>query len=188
MLLDDINGMDVISSDGNILGKVEGFITEEQWKIKSLSVKIDSEDVKKLGKKKPLLSSLKLDISKEQIDGIKDKVVLKKPMSDLGKHFKEHKKDKDIIRLMDSKILGRDGKLIGKVVNVKIDLNKWKIPSISIKIKKDALSLLNMDDGIFANKKIMLSTEHIGEIGEDFVMLKTTTEELKDVIHSLKAE
>ena len=71
MLLDDLNGMDVISADGNKIGEVEGLITIEKWKIKSLSVKIDSEDVKKLGKKKPFFSSLILDIDKLQVEGIK---------------------------------------------------------------------------------------------------------------------
>ena len=120
MLANDIKGMDVISADGNVLGELEGIITEEQWKIKSITVSIDSDDAKEMGKKKPWFSALKMDIDKDYIDGIKDKVVLNKSIKNLGKHFVEHDKKNDATRILGFKILSKDGKLIGKVIDFKL--------------------------------------------------------------------
>jgi sporulation protein YlmC with PRC-barrel domain len=182
MLMDDVAGMDVLSSDGNILGEIEGLITKDKWTITGLSVKIDSEDVKKLGKKKPFLSSLVQDISREHIGGIKDKVVLDKPISSLGPFFKEHDEKNDANRILNIKLMSKDGKIIGKVLDVKVDFKKWMIPSISIKLQKDTLELMNMSSGLFSDKKFMIATAYVGEIGEDFLMLKTTTDQLRDII------
>jgi sporulation protein YlmC with PRC-barrel domain len=182
MLMDDVTDMDVLSSDGNKIGEVEGLITKEKWIITGISVKIDSEDVKKLGKKKPFLSALVQDISREHIGGIKDKVVLDKPISSLGPYFKEHDEKKDATRILGLKLMSKDGKIIGKVLDVKVDFKKWIIPSISVKLQKDTLELMNMSSGIFSDKKLMIATGYVGDIGEDFVMLKTTTDQLKDIV------
>jgi len=188
MFMDDVIGMEVLSADGNIIGKINGLITKDRWNIVSISVKIDSEDVKKLGKKKPFLSALILDISKENIDGIKDKVVLAQPMKSLGPHFKEHDDENEANRIIGLKLMSKDGKVIGKVLDLKTDLKKWIIPSISVKLQKDTLDLMNMSSGIFSDKKLMVATAYIGEIGEDFVMLKTTTDQLKDIVDQYKSD
>jgi sporulation protein YlmC with PRC-barrel domain len=188
MLMDDVTGMDVLSSDGNVLGEVEGMITKEKWIITGISVKIDSEDVKKLGKKKPFLSALVQDISKEHIGGIKDKVVLDEPISSLGPYFKEHDEKKNATRILGLKLMSKDGKIIGKVLDVKVDFKKWIIPSISVKLQKDTLEMMNMASGIFSDKKLMIATGYVGDIGEDYVMLKTTTDQLKDIVDQYRSD
>lgn len=182
MLYDDLIKLEVLSSDGNIFGKVDGIVLEGKWKVKSLAVKIDSEDTEVLGWKKPFLSALRLDSDVDLIEGLKDKVILDKTMKELGDHLVDHDKENEAERMIGLEVMGTDGKLIGKVIDIQIDIKKWNIPSLIIKVKKDSLKALKMDDGLFSDKKISLPTEQINEVGEDFIMLKLTSEELGDIL------
>ncbi len=182
MLYDDLIKLEVLSSDGNIFGKINGIVLEGKWKVKSLAIKIDSEDTEPLGWKKPFLSALRLDSDVDLIEGLKDKIILDKTMKELGDHLVDHDKEHEAERMIGLEVMGTDGKVIGKVTDIQIDIKKWNIPNLIVKIKKDSLKALKMDDGLFSDKKISLLTEHVNEVGEDFIMLKLTSEELGDIL------
>jgi sporulation protein YlmC with PRC-barrel domain len=181
--LSDLNKTDVVSADGKIIGTVHSAIITGKMQISGLVIKMNKEAIKIIGKKKPFFSSLRMDINIEEIKGIKDKVVLNHSWKDIGYYLLSHNIKFDAERLRGMEVLGIGGRIVGTVEDINIDTQNWKLPSLIIKIRKDALEMLKMEKCLLGDNRLHISMQHIIDVG-DYVMLEVTAEDIGKILEN----
>lgn len=181
MYLSELRKKEVISSDGHIIGTIQSVIITEEKVIISLAIKIKNKMVKTLGVKKPLFSSLYLDVKIEDIKAVEDKVILKYPLEELNKYLISHNKKFDAERLLGLEVLGVKGKVVGKIEDIEIDTNLWKMPSLLVKVRKDALKTIEKEKCLLCGSQLHISMDHVVDIG-DYVMLEMTVENIGQIL------
>ncbi len=173
--LKDLSKKDVVNSDGNVIGRIEGAIVTNQGNVNFLSVKLEKDVVSGL-RTKP---NIRQDIEMRQIAGIMDRVVLNHPLNGFAKYFRQHKEKHDGERLMEFTDTKEDS--IGTVEDLMIEQDSWKVPDIREKVntnEKEALEMKSIKPG---GDEIAISLKSIKNIG-DMVMLKVTSDHLNDIL------
>ncbi len=178
---DDIEGKEVLSSDGNVMGEVIDFTYMENWQLEGIMVKINKKFAEDLGMDKPLLSSLKMKIKLEHVKSVSDSVVLKRSLDELYKYFEEDEFTEKLTSIIGLKISDSAGTKVGEVEDILIDTENWGTPSILAIIYKEVLEDLDMKKSLLSKTKIGISMEHVSDIG-DVIMLDTTAGGLGDII------
>ena len=181
MRLSDLRKTDVVSADGKIVGTINSAIITGKLEIGGLVIKMSKAATEFIDKKKPFLSPLLMDVSIEEIKGIKDTVVLYHFWNDIGNCLLQHNTKFDAERLLGMKVLGVEGKIIGTVEDINIDTQSWTLPSIIIKIKKDALETVKMEKSFLGDNRLHISMQHIVDVG-DYVMLEVTAENIGKIL------
>jgi len=182
--LSELRKKEVISADGHIIGTVQSAIITEERRIIGLTVKIKTKMAKTLEKKKPLFSSLFLDVKIEEIKSVQDKVILLYPLKQLGLYFLPHNKKISAERLLGLEVLGREGKVVGTVEDMEIDTVVWTVPSLLIKIKKDTLETVKKDNCVLCGSQLHISMHHVVDIG-DYVMLEMSVENIGQILKNI---
>jgi sporulation protein YlmC with PRC-barrel domain len=185
--LSEFKKMEVISADGQVIGRVQSVIITDKWAISGLSIKMKKDTLEILGKQKPFLSSLYLDVNINEIKGVKDKVVLQHSMKELGTYLLSHNTKFDAERLIDLEVLGVGGKVVGKVADLKINISLWTMPSLIIKIRKDALEMMKMNKCLICNTQLNISMNHVVDVG-DYVMLEVTAENIGQILENISIQ
>lgn len=175
---------EVVSADGHIIGTIQSAIITQHRTIIGLTIKIKKKIVKTLEKSKPFLKPLLLDAGIEHIKGVKDKVVLQYPLKDLGAYLLSHNKKFDALRLLGLEVLGSEGKVVGSVEDMEIDTNIWTVPSLLIKVKKDALDSIKKEKCLLCGSQLHISMDHVVDIG-DYVMLEITVENIGQILQNI---
>jgi sporulation protein YlmC with PRC-barrel domain len=179
--LSDLKKIDVVSADGKIIGTVNSAIITGKMEISGLVIKLSKTAIETIGKKKPFLSSLQMDVNIEEIRGIQDTVVLNHSWKDISNYLLLHNTKFDAQRLLGMEVLGIGGKIIGTVEDINIDTQDWRLPSLIIKIRKDALDLVKTEKCLLGNNRLHISMQHIVDIG-DYVMLEVTAEDIGKIL------
>jgi sporulation protein YlmC with PRC-barrel domain len=181
--LTDLRKMEVISSDGKVIGTVEDVAITDKWNISGFTVKLDSEVAKALGKKTPLISALRLEISPLQIKSIGDKVVLYKQVNELGEHLTKHEGVDKVSRFMKMQVLGTGGKVLGQVQDIQLEPSTWKMPSLYVSVEREVMDHMKMKKPLIGKGRLTLSMVHVNSI-KDYVMLNTDHEGLARMLES----
>jgi sporulation protein YlmC with PRC-barrel domain len=181
--LSDLKKTEVISADGKIIGTVASAIITGKLEISGLSIKLNKEMMSIMGKKKPFFSSLLMDINIEEIQGVQDKVVLHHVLKELGTHLNSHNEQFDAGRLLGMQVLGIGGKIVGTVEDINIDVKDWNLPSLVVKIRKDALDSMKMEKCLLGDNRLHISVQHIVDVG-DYVMLEVTAENIGEILEN----
>jgi sporulation protein YlmC with PRC-barrel domain len=185
--LSELKKKDVISSDGKILGSVLGVTILGKWNVGELTVKIEKDATETLGLKKPLLFALRMDLKVEHIKAISDRVVLNKPLKDIGKFLKEHNEELSAGRMEHMEIVDTDGKLIGEVddivLNCKTECTQWEIPSLLVDVNKEVVEEIGLEKSLLKGPAIHISMKHVTDVG-DVVMLGLDAENVGDILKS----
>jgi sporulation protein YlmC with PRC-barrel domain len=179
--LSQLRKTEVLSADGKIIGTVASAIITGKLEISGLSIKLNKEAVSAFGKKKPIFSSLHMDVNISDIAGIQDKVVLRYLLKELGNHLLPHNERFDAEKLLGMQVVGTQGKVVGTVDDINIDVQDWKLPSLVIKIKKDAFESAKMEKWRLGGNRLHVSAQHIIDIG-DYVMLEVTAENIGEIL------
>ena len=110
----ELRKMEVISADGKVIGTVQDVAINDKWNITGFTVKLDNDVAKGLGKQTPVMSALRLEVGVQQIKSIGDKVVLWKPLNELGEHLTRHEGVDKISRYLKMQVLGTGGMVLVK--------------------------------------------------------------------------
>jgi sporulation protein YlmC with PRC-barrel domain len=94
------------------------------------------------------------------------------------------KSSRDIV---DKKILTQDGREVGYVEAIDVDLETWKVQSMELKLRRDALEALHIKRPLFGTRSARLSVEHVSGV-TDSVVLKTGMEELSAKLSDVEHE
>lgn len=88
---------------------------------------------------------------------------------------------------MDSKdiegkeVLGAKARVLGKVCNIEIDTENWKVTHISMEVDKNAIEELGFKKPRFGSVKVDFPVEKINGIS-DRILLNESTDELKKIL------
>jgi sporulation protein YlmC with PRC-barrel domain len=188
MALEGLKKKEVISSDGKMIGNVEGVTLIGNWKVDSLAVKIDKEITDTLGLNKPLFFSLRMDMSIGHIKAISDKVILNKSLNEIKKFLKDHNEEVSASRLIGLEVVDTEGKFVGQVRDVLLDCppgcSEWKIPSLKIDVDKDMVEILKLKKKLLRGSSLSLTMKHVSDVG-DVVMLDMPAEDVADILDEL---
>ena len=67
---------------------------------------------------------------------------------------------------------------------MEIDTNLWRMPSLLVKIKKDALDTIKKDKCLLCGSQLHISMDHVVDIG-DYVMLEMTVENIGEILKNV---
>jgi sporulation protein YlmC with PRC-barrel domain len=175
--------MEVISADGKVIGTVDDVAITDKWAITGFTLKLDKDVATSLGKKSPMLAALKLEIGVDQVKSIGDKVVLWKPVHELGEHIRKHEGVDKMGRFLKMQVLGTGGKVLGQVTDIQLEPSTWKMPALSVSIDREVMDNMKMKKPFIGKGSITLSMVHVNSI-KDYVMLNTNQDGLARMLDS----
>ena len=179
----ELRKMEVISADGRVIGTVDDVAITDKWNITGFTVKLDKDVATSLGKKTPLMSALKLEVGVDQVKSVGDKVVLWKPVNELGEHIKKHEGVDKMGRYIKMQVLGTGGKVLGQVEDIQLEPSTWKMPSLSVSLEREVMDNMKMKKPLIGKGKLSLSMVHVSSI-KDYVMLNTDHDGLARMLES----
>lgn len=83
--------------------------------------------------------------------------------------------------LVDKKILTQDGREIGHVEGLELDIESWHVRSLEVRLRRDTLEALNIKRPLFGTRTVRLGVGHVSGV-TDTVVLKTKLEEVGALI------
>ncbi|MCQ5376406.1 MAG: PRC-barrel domain-containing protein [Methanomassiliicoccales archaeon] len=182
--MEDIIGLEIVSSDARIVGMVEGVALDvENWVIPALRIGVKKGLEETIGAKKPLFSTAKILVKTDSVDSVSDTITLKIPLSEVKNAVVEEgavlMTAADIV---GKRVICRKARQIGLAENIIFSPDKeWKVPFIEVRLDKDAIDLLNVKKPLLATPLIKIQTDDIKTIG-DMIMLKIDADELRDFL------
>ena len=181
--LTELRKMEVVSSDGKLIGTVEDATLTNKWAITGYTVKMDKAVAKSLGKPTPIFGAPRLEIAVDQIKSIGDKILLAKPVNELGEHFSKHEGVYHISKFVKMQVVGTGGKVLGLVKDINLDRHSWKTPSLQIVVNREVMDHLKIKKPTFGKGGLTLSMTHVENI-KDYVMLNTDRDGLARMLES----
>lgn len=184
MRIEDLIGLEVVSSDARIIGNVEGVgIDAENWRVPALKVGLRKGIEEILELKKPLFGSVTTYLNTEGIDSISDIVALKVPLEELRSVIMETDTELPTAgNIVGTRVVAKGGKHIGFVENfIILPENDWSIKHMVVKLEKSVVDKLGLRKSLMGTPSIKILTQDIKTIG-DMVMLRVTVDELKEFL------
>jgi sporulation protein YlmC with PRC-barrel domain len=181
--LSELKKMEVISADGKMVGLVEDATITDKWNVTGFTVNVDKEVAKSLGKKTPLFSGLRLEVAVDQVKSIGDKIILSKPVNELGEHLKKHEGVYHVSTFMKMQVVGTGGKVLGQVLDIQLEPSQWKMPSLAIRVEKEVTEHMKIKKPLIGRAQLTLSMVHVNSI-KDYIMLNTDHEGLARLLDS----
>ena len=179
----ELRKMEVVSSDGKLVGTVEDATLTNKWAITGYTIKMNKAVAKSLGKPTPIFGTPRLEIAVEQIKSIGDKILLAKPVNELGEHFTKHEGVYHISKFVKMQVVGTGGKILGLVKDINLDRYSWKTPSLQITVSREVMDHMKMKKPLMGKGALTLSMTHVENI-KDYVMLNTDHEGLARMLES----
>lgn len=185
MKLSELKGKEVLSTDGRTIGTIEGAILKGKWNVNSISIKVEKNAIDALGKKKPMLFSLRQDVNVDYIKAIDDKVILEKDLKSLGIYLSDHDEELSASRIVGLEVVDPNGNVIGKaddlILHCVMKCSEWEMPSLIVNVDKEAVHDINLKKALFSTPNIQINMKHVKDIG-DAIMLKIDAKELTTLI------
>ena len=174
---------EIVSSDGNLIGWIKGFTFASvgNWNVTGVTMKLESESHEELGKKKPFLGALKVDIGVDTIKSVSDNVLLNKAHKEMRPFLHNHVEGKNIANIIDKEVVDSVGKDIGVIEDVMVDVDRWMLPSILVRLDKDTHKMLQMEKAPDIERRVTIPMGNVGQIG-DKVMLNINKESLGSLV------
>ena len=184
--LEEIIGLEVVSSDARVVGTVEGVgIDTKGWRIVALRVGLRRGLEEPLGMRRHMFSVEKVLMATEAIDTVSDTVILHAPVSAVSETIRED--DGSLIPaggLMGMRVICSNARSLGTVDNIYFQTEgEWSIPYLQVKLDREAVSSLDMQQGFMNAPLAPVRTADIRAMG-DMIMLGITMEELRQQMAS----
>jgi sporulation protein YlmC with PRC-barrel domain len=182
--LEEIVGLEVISSDAMIVGAVEGIgIDVNNWRVPALRVGLKKGVEAKVGKGKPVFSSTRVMVKTSSVENISDAVTMMDSVNQLPNAFIEEEDMLTAADLLGKRVITKGAKQLGVIDNLVIEPeHDWGISFIQVKLDKASLDTLNMRKSMLSSTPVIrLQTRDVRTVG-DMVMLRISVEEIKDYL------
>lgn len=184
--LEEVIGLEVVSSDARVVGTVEGVgIDTKGWRIVALRVGLRRGLEEPLGMRRHMFSVEKVLMATEAIVSVSDTVILRSPVSAVSEAFREE--DGSLIPaggLMGMRVICRNARSLGTVDNLFFQPEgEWPIPYLQVKLDREAAASLDMQQGFMSAPLAPVRTADIRAMG-DMIMLDITFEELRQQVAS----
>lgn len=184
--LEEIIGLEVVSSDARVVGTVEGVgMDTNVWRIVALRVGLRRGLEEPLGMRRHMFSVEKVLMATEAIDTVSDTVILRSPVSAVSETIRED--DGSLIPaggLMGMRVICSNARSLGTVDNIYFQTEgEWSIPYLQVKLDREAVASLDMQQGFMNAPLAPVRTADIRAMG-DMIMLGITIEELRQQMAS----
>ncbi|HPP45444.1 MAG TPA: PRC-barrel domain-containing protein [Methanomassiliicoccaceae archaeon] len=188
--LEDIIGLEVVSSDARVVGTVEGVgIDVKDWRIKALRVGLRRGLEEQLGVRRHMFSVEKIMMSTEFVDMVSDTVIMHTPVSSVSETVRQD--DSSLIPvggLLVMRVICRNARSLGTVDNILFDpQGYWPIRFLQVKLDREAVSALDLQQSLLNAPLVPVRTVDIRAMG-DMIMLDINLEDLRRQIASAPAE
>lgn len=179
--LEEVIGLEVISSDARVIGTVEGVgIDLASWNVRALRVGLRRGMEELVGRKRRYFAVDKVFIRTSELQAVSDAIIMRRPVSAIAETI--HPEGEQLTpagAFMGMRVICRNARFIGNVDNLIVDTeNDWAIPYIQVKLDRDSLEQFNMHRSFMGSSLISIRTKDIEAIG-DMVIMSVTLEELK---------
>lgn len=179
--LEEVIGLEVISSDARVIGTVEGVgIDLVGWKVRALRVGLRRGMEDLIGRKRRYFAVDKVYIRTSELQAVSDAIIMRRPVSAIADAI--HPEGEELTpagAFMGMRVICCNARFVGNVDNMLIDPeNDWSIPFIQVKLERDAMEQLNVHRTFMGSSLISIRTTDIKAIG-DMVMMSVTLDDLK---------
>jgi sporulation protein YlmC with PRC-barrel domain len=182
--LEDIIGIEVLSSDAKVVGTVEGVAVDtENWRVGALKIMITKGVEAKLNVKKPLFGAARTAFHTDKVDSIKDVVKLKEPLTKLAQFII----DPSVLPtgagdLVNKRVVSNNGREIGITESLYLEPEaNWRVAFIEVEVEKEAFNDMKLKKAVLKKREVKLPTSLVGTVG-DLIMLNTSEEELARIL------
>ena len=182
--LEDIIGLEVVSSDAKLIGELDGIgIDINTWTAPVVRFCLKKGMDGPLGVKKPLFGAACLLIESSYIERVSDVITLTRTMGEIRSLLIERAQVPLMAgEMVGKRVVGKNGREIGVVETIVIDTDKgWAVPQIKVRLDKYVVEELNLKKTILSTPLIGISTKDIRTVG-DLVMLSIATDQLKGML------
>jgi sporulation protein YlmC with PRC-barrel domain len=184
--LDDIVGLEVLSSDAKIVGNVEAVgVDTEEWNARALKIALRKGLEQVVGVKKPLYGQVRFALETKHVESARDVVKLGQPLSALRTLVIDPEQvPRWASELLYRRVVCCKGREIGITGTLFIDPDGgWHIPFIEVEMDKEVFSEMNLKKAMFKKREVKVPTSLIGTVG-DLIMLNTSENELARILQN----
>lgn len=184
--LEELVGLELISSDAMTIGTVEGAgIDVSGWTVKAIRVGLRRGTERLIGRHKKHFALDRVLVSTAHLGRMSDAVIMKQPLAALKDQvLPEDEGIKPAGAFIGMRVMCDDAVFLGHVDNILIETTEgWRIPFIQVKLSREAKSLLERGDGITALTLVNIMTQTIRALG-DMVMLSLTIDQVREGMES----
>ncbi|MBI0584237.1 MAG: PRC-barrel domain-containing protein [Methanomassiliicoccus sp.] len=184
--LEEIIGLELISSDAKVIGTIEGVGMDlKAWKLKALKIGLRRGMEEAVGSKRRFFGVNKIYVKTTELQSVSDAVIMRRPVSALGEILEPE--GEHLIpagKFMGMRVICSNATFLGNVDNVFVDTEtEWSIPYIQVKLDRDAMDRLSLQRTFMASSLIPIRTRDVEAIGE-MVILSISVDELRAALNS----
>jgi sporulation protein YlmC with PRC-barrel domain len=179
--LEELVGLELISSDARAIGTVEGAaIDASAWTVKAIRVGLRRGIEKLIDRQKRLFTLDRILISTENLGRVSDAVIMRQPLTALKDQvLTEDEKMMPAGAFIGMRVMCDDAVFLGHVDNILIETGGgWRIPFIQVKLSREAKGLWERG-GLAAPTLVNVSTQAIGALG-DMVILTLSIDQVRE--------
>jgi sporulation protein YlmC with PRC-barrel domain len=70
-------------------------------------------------------------------------------------------------------VISQDGRVVGAVSDLLLDIDGWHIPTLVVKLARDHLEQFHMKRPIFGTQTIQIPTSYVSGLGDKVILHKT---------------
>lgn len=180
--LEEIIGLEVISSDARVIGTVEGVgVDLLRWKVPAVSVGLRRGVEDLVGMKRRHFSVEKAYLRTEDLEAISDTIIMKLPLSAVGEAiYPDFETVTPAGSLMGMRVILKNARYIGMVDNMVFDPDSgWSIPYLQVKLDRATVEQLNLQRSFMSSPMASVRTADIRAVG-DMVMVNIDLEQLRE--------
>ena len=89
--------------------------------------------------------------------------------------------------ILDKRVFTQDGREVGTVSGLLIELDAWKVEALDLRLRREALEALHIERPLFGTRSARLRVEHVSGV-TDTVILKLDFEGLASELADMKTE
>jgi sporulation protein YlmC with PRC-barrel domain len=172
--LDNLKGKRIISSDAYEIGEITDVRYDPfEWNVVGLKLRSSRSEKLAAGFGRTDMMILPEDFE------LNDVLLLSQPVKSLKESVSpDNKNISSLSSLISSKVVTRDNFFIGTVTTVMVNTETWTIPSVAVRLDKDAIDAMKMKKGLFSKITVAIGTETILSCA-DMIHLDGTTESVR---------
>ncbi len=182
--LEDVIGDEVISSDGNIIGVLDGIaIDTETWRAPVVRICLNRGVDAPLGVTKPLFGAACIFMESSNVENVADLVTLSKTLDDLRNSLINPSQVPLMAgNIIGRRVVGRQGHEIGTVESITFGTEgPWMVQSFSVRLAKGVVADMNAKRSLLSTPLISIATKDIRTVG-DIVMLSIDSNQFGEIM------
>lgn len=179
--LEDLVGLELISSDAWVVGSVEGAILDlSDWRVKALKVGLRHGTESAIGRRKRRFALDRILIGTEGLGSVSDVIMMQRPIAELSEQIRtKDSKLTPVGAFLGMRVMSADAVYLGNVDNILVEpSDDWAIRFIKVKLARYAKVRLEKRHGLKVVPLLDIRTTDVKASG-DMVILSLSYEQVR---------